>query len=36
MGGKLTDYVHSEQIAQEQNQKIKMTRFIMILRRYIR
>jgi hypothetical protein len=36
MGGKLTDYIHSEQIAREQNQKIKMTRFIQVLRRYAR
>jgi hypothetical protein len=34
MGQKLTDYIHNEQLAREQNQKIEMTRFVMVLRRY--
>jgi len=34
MGRKITDYIHSEQIAREQNQKVKMTRFVTVLRRY--
>jgi hypothetical protein len=36
MGGKLTEYIKNDQAAREQNQKIKMTRFIMVLRRYAR
>ena len=36
MGQKLTDYIHDEQLAREQNQKIKMTRFVYILRKYAR
>jgi hypothetical protein len=36
MGAKLTVYIKNDQAAREQNQKIKMTRFVMILRRYAR
>jgi hypothetical protein len=34
MGKKIADYIKSEQAARELNQKIKMTRFIQVLRRY--
>jgi hypothetical protein len=34
MGEKIADYIKSEQAARELNQKIKMTRFIQVLRRY--
>ena len=33
---KLTEYIKSERGAQELNQKVKMTRFVQILRRYAR
>ncbi len=36
MGAKLTEYIKNDQAAREQNQKMKMTRFVMILRRYAR
>ena len=36
MGAKLTKYIEDESVAREQNQKIKLTRFIMVLRRYAR
>ena len=36
MGGKLTKYIEDERAAREQNQKIKMTHFIMVLRKYAR
>jgi hypothetical protein len=36
MGGKLTEYIKIEHAAREPNQKIKMTRFVMVLRRYAR
>jgi hypothetical protein len=36
MGGKLTEYIKNDQSAKELNQKIKMTRFVMVLRRYAR
>ena len=36
MGAKLTEYIKNDQAARELNQKIKMTRFVMILRRYDR
>jgi len=36
MEGKLTEYIKKDQAAREQNQEIKMTRFIMVLRRYVR
>ena len=34
MGGKISKYIHDEKIAREQNQKVKMTRFVMLLKRY--
>jgi hypothetical protein len=34
MGAKLAEYIKNEQAAREQNQRIKMTHFIMVLRRY--
>jgi hypothetical protein len=36
MGGKLTEYIKADYLARELNQKIKMTRFVMVLRRYAR
>jgi hypothetical protein len=36
MGLKLAEYIKNEQAARELGQKIKMTRFIMVLRRYAR
>jgi hypothetical protein len=36
MGGKLTEYIKNERAARELNQKVKMTRFVRILRRYAR
>ena len=34
MGKKLSDYIASEKIAREHNQKVRMTRFVMLLKRY--
>ena len=34
MGGKLSQFIHDEKIAREHNQKLKMTRFVMMLKRY--
>ena len=34
MGAKISKYIHDEKIAREQNQKVKMTRFVMMLKRY--
>ena len=34
MGKKLSDYIAGEKIARELNQKVKMTRFVMLLKRY--
>ena len=36
MGKKLAEYIKNEQAAREFNQKMKMTRFIQVLRRYAR
>ena len=36
MGKKLAEYIKSEQAARESNQKIKLPRFITVLRRYAR
>jgi hypothetical protein len=36
MGGKITEYIEAERLAREQEQKMKMTRFVMVLRRYAR
>jgi hypothetical protein len=36
MGAKLTEYIKAEAAARELNQKAKLTRFVMILRRYAR
>jgi hypothetical protein len=36
MGAKLTDYIKNDRAARELNQKMKMTRFVMILRRHAR
>jgi hypothetical protein len=34
MGAKLTEYIKNDQAARALNQKVKMTRFVMVLRRY--
>jgi len=34
MGAKLSEHIKNEHIARELNQKLKLTRFIRILRRY--
>jgi hypothetical protein len=34
MGAKLTEYIKSERAARELSQKVKMTRFVQVLRRY--
>ena len=34
IGKKISDYIASEKIAREQNQKVKMTRFVIMLKRY--
>jgi hypothetical protein len=36
MGEKLTEYIESDRLARERNEKVKMTRFAMLLRRYAR
>ncbi len=36
MGDKLSEYIHSEHIAKEQNQKVKITRFVLELRKLAR
>ena len=36
MGKKLAEYIKSEQAARESNQKIKLPRFVTVLRRYAR
>ncbi len=36
MRAKLTEYIKSERATRELNQKVKMTRFIQVLRRYAR
>jgi hypothetical protein len=36
MGPKLTKYIEDERVARELNQKVKMTRFVLILRLYAR
>jgi hypothetical protein len=33
MGDKLSEYIHREHIAKEQNKKAKMTRFVLELRK---
>ena len=34
MGSKISKYIHDEKIAREHNQKVRMTRFVMLLKRY--
>ncbi len=36
MGAKLTKYIQDDRAASELNQKVKMTRFVQVLRRYAR
>jgi hypothetical protein len=36
MGEKLTEYIEAERLAREHNEKLKITRFVMLLRRYAR
>ena len=36
MGDKISEYIHSEHIAKEQNQKAKITRFVLELRKLAR
>lgn len=36
MGEKVTEYIERDRVAREINQKVHMTRFIMVLRRYAR
>ena len=36
MGGKITEFIKSEKIARQQNQNVRMTRFIMLLKRCAR
>ena len=36
MGGKITEYIENERKAREQNQILKLTRFVRIVRQYAR
>ena len=36
MGAKLSEYIHAEHVAREINQKVKLNRFVRVLRRYAR